>query len=69
VEKRYLSASDCEALTGTPASTFRYWAWADEDKPADEKVGPPSCKLGRRRVWERVGFESWLAKQEAKASA
>jgi hypothetical protein len=63
VSKRHLSAADLEEETGTPASTFRYWALIDEGKEPDDMVGPPSYKLGRRRVWERAGFESWLAKQ------
>jgi hypothetical protein len=67
--KRYLTASDLEAETGTPKSTYRYWASIDEDKPPEKKVGPPSFKIGRRRVWERSAFEAWLAKQEEKASA
>jgi hypothetical protein len=69
VQKRYLSAADIEAETGIPKSTARYWAWHDERLPAEERVGPPSMKLGRRRVWERESFENWLAQQEAKASA
>jgi prophage regulatory protein len=53
----YMTAEECEEMTGTPASTFRYWATIGE--------GPPSHKLGRRRVWPREKFEKWLAAQEA----
>jgi predicted DNA-binding transcriptional regulator AlpA len=53
----YMTAEELEEVTGTPASTFRYWATIGE--------GPPSIKLGRRRVWKRDQFEKWLAKQEA----
>ena len=52
----YLTAEELEEMTGTPASTFRYWALNGE--------GPPSVKLGRRRVWKRDQVEKWLAKQE-----
>jgi predicted DNA-binding transcriptional regulator AlpA len=52
----YLTAEDLEELTGTPASTFRYWASRDE--------GPASVKIGRRRVWKRQTVENWLARQE-----
>ena len=53
----YMTAEELEEMTGTPASTFRYWATVGE--------GPPSVKLGRRRVWKRDQVEKWLAKQEA----
>jgi predicted DNA-binding transcriptional regulator AlpA len=53
----YLTAEELEEMTGTPASTFRYWATVGE--------GPPSLKLGRRRVWKRSEVEKWLIKQEA----
>jgi predicted DNA-binding transcriptional regulator AlpA len=56
----YLTADELEEMTGTPASTFRYWASIGE--------GPPSIKLGRRRVWKRDQVEKWLAKQEAMKS-
>ncbi|HTX96841.1 MAG TPA: helix-turn-helix domain-containing protein [Mycobacterium sp.] len=55
-----MTAEECEEITGTPAQTFRYWALIGE--------GPPSIKLGRRRVWRRDKFEQWLAKQEAQQS-
>lgn len=52
----YLSSDDLEALTGTKASTWRYWAHMG--------VGPASFKIGKRRVWRRVTVEAWLAEQE-----
>ena len=53
----YLSSSDLEALTGTKASTWRYWAMTGE--------GPTSFKIGRRRVWKRKTVMAWLAEREA----
>ncbi|MGO9507583.1 MAG: helix-turn-helix transcriptional regulator, partial [Mycobacterium sp.] len=57
MEAEYFSASDLEQLTGTKASTWRYWAYLG--------VGPQSMKLGRRRVWKRSVIEQWLCEQEA----
>lgn len=57
MDKEYLTADDLEALTGTAASTFRYWASINQ--------GPPSMKIGRRRVWKRAAVLTWLADQEA----
>ncbi|MEU1428121.1 DNA-binding protein [Nocardia sp. NPDC005746] len=54
---RYLQANDCEAMTGIPAATWRYWAWAG--------TGPESFKLGRRRVWRESVIHAWIAEQEA----
>lgn len=54
---RYLQAKDCEALTGIPAATWRYWAHVGN--------GPQSFKLGRRRVWRQSVVEAWIAEQEA----
>ncbi|MGH6683964.1 MAG: helix-turn-helix transcriptional regulator [Pseudolabrys sp.] len=52
----YLDSDDLETLTGTKASTWRYWAMIGE--------GPASFKLGRRRVWKRSTVQEWLARQE-----
>jgi hypothetical protein len=41
-DRELLGARDLEALTGTKASTWRYWASIGE--------GPASFKLGRRRA-------------------
>jgi len=57
--KEYLDSQDLEVLTGTPASTWRYWVTAG--------LGPPSFKLGRRRVWKRAHVLAWLAAREADA--
>jgi prophage regulatory protein len=54
--REYLDSEDLEKLTGTRASTWRYWASIGE--------GPASFKLGRRRVWKRATIEEWLAEQE-----
>jgi len=53
----YLTATQLEQITGTPASTWRYWAHIGS--------GPPSFKLGRRRVWRRSIVDAWLKAQEA----
>jgi hypothetical protein len=42
VENEFVSALGLEVLTGTKASTWRYWACIG--------TGPASFKLGRRRV-------------------
>jgi prophage regulatory protein len=52
----YFTAEELEQLTGTPKSTFRYWASVNQ--------GPPSSRLGRRRVWRRDAVMKWLADQE-----
>lgn len=53
----YPTAVDLEQFTGTPASTWRYWAHIGS--------GPASFKLGRRRVWKRSTVLAWLESQEA----
>lgn len=55
----YLTAPQLEQKTGTPASTWRYWAHLGK--------GPASFKLGRRRVWKRSTVEAWLEQQEKSA--
>jgi predicted DNA-binding transcriptional regulator AlpA len=57
VDSEFVSALDLEKLTGTKASTWRYWASID--------TGPASFKLGRRRVWRKSVALAWLAEQEA----
>jgi predicted DNA-binding transcriptional regulator AlpA len=56
VENEYLDSIDLEELTGTPASTWRYWAHIGS--------GPTSFKLGRRRVWKRSTVLAWLESLE-----
>jgi predicted DNA-binding transcriptional regulator AlpA len=56
MDNEYMSCTDLEALTGTKASTWRYWAMIGE--------GPASFKLGRRRVWRRSAVQAWLESQE-----
>lgn len=51
-----VDALDLEELTGTKASTWRYWASIDR--------GPASFKLGRRRVWRKSTVLAWLESQE-----
>ncbi|NMN94826.1 helix-turn-helix transcriptional regulator [Antrihabitans stalactiti] len=55
-----LSAVELEAETGTSESTWRYWASIN--------FGPPSFKIGRRRVWRRSTVVAWIAEQERLAS-
>jgi predicted DNA-binding transcriptional regulator AlpA len=57
VNTDYLNSTQLEELTGTPASTWRYWAHIGS--------GPPSFKLGRRRVWKKSVVLSWLESLEA----
>ena len=59
MEDEFFGARELEKLTGTKASTWRYWASVG--------AGPASFKLGRRRVWKKSVVSAWLAKQEAKA--
>lgn len=56
----FIGAPDLEHLTGTKASTWRYWAMLG--------TGPASFKLGRRRVWRRSEVLAWIANQEAETS-
>ncbi|MCV7441231.1 DNA-binding protein [Mycobacterium paraense] len=57
MDRELVSAVDLEKLTGTRASTWRYWA--------SMGTGPASFKLGRRRVWKKSLVLAWLAEQEA----
>ncbi len=57
MEQELVSALELETMTGTKASTWRYWASIGQ--------GPPSFKLGRRRVWKRSSVLAWLAEQGA----
>jgi predicted DNA-binding transcriptional regulator AlpA len=56
----YLDSIELEELTGTPASTWRYWASIGQ--------GPPSFKLGRRRVWQRSAVMAWIEAQQQAAA-
>ena len=57
MDRDFVSALDLEELTGTKASTWRYWASIG--------TGPASFRLGRRRVWRRAVVMKWLEEQEA----
>lgn len=57
LDNEFLSSTDLEKLTGTRASTWRYWASIGH--------GPASFRLGRRRVWPKAKVLTWLAEQEA----
>lgn len=56
----YLDAVALERLTGTKASTWRYWAYLG--------TGPASFKIGRRRVWRRDDVMAWIAEQATQQS-
>jgi prophage regulatory protein len=58
-DRELLGARDLEALTGTKAATWRYWASIGE--------GPESFKLGKRRVWKKSVVREWLGEQENRA--
>lgn len=58
--REYVDSQALERLTGTKASTWRYWASIGS--------GPPSFKLGRRRVWKTAAVLAWIADQEQKAA-
>lgn len=60
MDRDIIDAKDLEAMTGTPAATWRWWSYNDR--------GPASFKIGHRRVWRRSVVEAWLAEQEASAS-
>jgi prophage regulatory protein len=53
----FVDARDLARMTGVKEPTWRYWAWAGQ--------GPPSFKLGRRRVWRKSTVLAWIAAQEA----
>ena len=55
----FLDSLDLEEMTGTKASTWRYWAHLNPPQ------GPRSFKLGRRRLYRRSDVLAWIAEQEA----
>jgi hypothetical protein len=56
-----VTAKQAEQITGIKANTFLYWAWKDAQTPPGEpKTGPPSFKVGRRRLWSRTALLEWL---------
>lgn len=57
MEDEFWQSTDCEAHTGIPAGTWRYYAHAGK--------GPASFKLGKRRVWRKSAVLAWIAAQEA----
>ena len=59
-DSEYFTATNLESLTGTPKSTWRYWASIGQ--------GPDSHLLGRRRVWARASAIRWLIEQEQAVS-
>ncbi len=59
MDSEYVDAVYLQKLTGTKASTWRYWASIGS--------GPPSFKLGRRRVWVKAHVTAWIAQQQGEA--
>lgn len=59
MESEFFSSTDLEKLTGTKASTWRYWASIG--------TGPASFKLGKRRVWRKSDVVAWIAEQQVAA--
>jgi prophage regulatory protein len=55
-DREYFQSPELEKFTGTPASTWRYWAGIGK--------GPESFLLGKRRVWARTSLLRWLIAQE-----
>jgi hypothetical protein len=47
-----LSASELEERTGIPTATWRYWAHIGG--------GPPSVKVGRRRLYKWSEVQAWV---------
>jgi hypothetical protein len=62
-----LTARECERLTGVKSGTFLYWAWRDQDREPEDKIGPPSFLAGRRRLWMRDGLLQWLEDAQKRA--
>jgi prophage regulatory protein len=61
----FVGTNDLERLTGTKATTWRYWCMLDdaaakagEDTP--RRTPPAPFKIGRRRVWRKAIVLAWL---------
>jgi prophage regulatory protein len=54
----YYTAAELQKLTGTPSSTWRFWARYHPER------GPASTRLGRRSVWKKTTVHAWLDEQE-----
>jgi hypothetical protein len=60
-----LTAKQVEQITGVKANTVMFWAWKDAQTPPDApKIGPPSFKCGRRRLWPRAQLLEWLDRKQ-----
>jgi predicted DNA-binding transcriptional regulator AlpA len=55
-ETEFRDAGQLERLTGTKASTWAYWA--------SKGQGPPSYRLGRRRVWKLSEVLAWIDQRQ-----
>lgn len=52
-----LTTSEVSELIRRPPETLRYWRWRGE--------GPPSFKLGRTVLYDRVDVLRWIDAQKA----
>jgi prophage regulatory protein len=50
-----LTAAELEERTGIPTATWRWWAHKGK--------GPPSVKVGRRRLWRWPVVQAWIDAQ------
>jgi hypothetical protein len=57
----YYTAPELQALTGIPASTWRWWACYHPER------GPAATKIGRRLVWRKTVVRQWLSEHEGGA--
>jgi prophage regulatory protein len=56
IEREFWDARELQELTGVSRNTWLHWAWIGK--------GPPSFKLGGRRLWRRSVVEDWIAERE-----
>lgn len=56
-ENEFLGCTDVAQMTGIAPSTLRYWSSIN--------TGPPSFRMGGRRVWRKSALLQWIAEQEA----
>lgn len=57
IEQATFTTADLAAYTGIDESTWEYHRL--------HKSGPPSFKVGRRRLYRRDAVDKWLREQEA----
>lgn len=52
----YLTTAEVGQLLRRPSETLRYWRWRGE--------GPPSFKIGRKVLYDRVDLKAWIDDQK-----